>query len=123
MGDSWFEEGVRVFYIFPDSAMESILPLQVEPRPDRIARVFVGRVEIFTPQVRNIVAIAIANQDRVTLEKYGRFLAPLTRGVVRIHWFNKFTRSTPRLRMAAEKSGEDFVRSACIRVYRRLSCG
>jgi hypothetical protein len=40
--DSWFEEGARVFYIVPSSALASILPMQVEPRPDRIARVFVG---------------------------------------------------------------------------------
>ena len=79
--DSWFEEGARVFYILPANAMESILPLQIEPRPDRIARVFVGRVEVLTPAVKNIVTTAIANQDRTTLEKYGRFLAPLTSGL------------------------------------------
>ena len=79
--DSWFEEGVRVFYILPANAMESILPLQVEPRPDRMARVFVGRVEVLTPQVKNIITTAIVNQDRATLEKYGRFLEPIARGL------------------------------------------
>ena len=72
--DSWFEEGSRVFYIVPASEMESILPLQVEPRPDRIARVFVGRVELIMPELRSIIATAIQRQDRETLEKYGRFL-------------------------------------------------
>ena len=75
--DSWFEEGSRVFYIVPASEMESILPLAVEPRPDRIARVFVGRVEVITPEMRNIVLTAIQHQDRATLEKYGRFLQPI----------------------------------------------
>jgi hypothetical protein len=77
--DSWFEEGTRVFYIVPASEMESILPLQVEPRPDRIARVFVGRVEVITPEIRNVISTAIQHQDRETLEKYGRFLQPIMR--------------------------------------------
>jgi hypothetical protein len=75
--DSWFEEGARVFYILPPAALESILPLEITPRPDRIARVFVGRVELITPEVRSIVTTAIAKQDRATLEKYGRFLQPI----------------------------------------------
>lgn len=75
--DSWFEEGARVFYILPAREIESILPLQIEPQPDRIARVFVGRVEVITPEMRNVVAGAIENRDRKTLEKYGRFLQPI----------------------------------------------
>jgi len=79
-GDSWFEEGARVFYILPASEIDSILPLQIEPRPDRIARVFVGRVEVITPETRNIITSAIEHGDRKTLEKYGRFLQPIARG-------------------------------------------
>jgi hypothetical protein len=75
--DSWFEEGSRVFYIVPASELESILPLQVEPRPDRTARVFVGRVEVITPEIKKTIETAIERQDRATLEKYGRFLQPL----------------------------------------------
>lgn len=77
--DSWFEEGSRVFYIVPASEMEAILPLHVEPRPDRIARVFVGRVEVITPEMKNLISTAILRQDRETLEKYGRFLQPIAR--------------------------------------------
>lgn len=75
--DSWFEEGTRVFYIVPASEMESILPLQVKPRADRMARVFVGRVEVISPEMKNMIATAIERQDRETLEKYGRFLQPV----------------------------------------------
>jgi hypothetical protein len=81
--DTWFEEGTRVFYIVPSSELESILPLQVEPRPDRIARVFVGRVEVITPEMKAIVSNAIQRQDRETLEKYGRFLQPIARELPR----------------------------------------
>jgi hypothetical protein len=75
--DSWFEEGARVFYILPADEIEAILPLQIDPRPDRIARVFVGRVEVITADIRNIVTKAIKHGDRATLEKYGRFLQPI----------------------------------------------
>ena len=77
--DSWFEEGARVIYVLPQSEVDSILPLKIEPRPDRIARVFVGRVEVFTPEVRDTVARAMSADDRATLEKYGRFLEPIAR--------------------------------------------
>jgi hypothetical protein len=77
--DTWFEEGSRVFYIVPASDMESILPLHVEPRPDRIARVFVGRVEVITDEMKSVILTAIERRDRVTLEKYGRFLQPIAR--------------------------------------------
>jgi hypothetical protein len=76
--DSWFEEGSRVFYILPADELETILPLQVEPRPERIARVFVGRVEVLTPEMRTVITKAIKHGDRETLEKYGRFLQPIT---------------------------------------------
>jgi hypothetical protein len=76
--DSWFEEGARVFYVLPADEIEAILPLQIDPRPDRIARVFVGRVEVITADIRNVVTKAIENGDRATLEKYGRFLQPIT---------------------------------------------
>lgn len=72
--DSWFEEGSRVFYIVPARDIESILPLQVNPRPDRIARVFVGRVEVITPEMKQVISTAVQHQDLPTLEKYGRFL-------------------------------------------------
>ena len=75
--DSWFEEGVRVFYILPADEIEAILRLQIDPRPDRIARVFVGRVEVIIAEIRNVVTKAIDDRDRATLEKYGRFLQPI----------------------------------------------
>jgi hypothetical protein len=77
--DSWFEEGARVFYIVPASEIDSILPLQIAPRPDRIARAFVGRVEVITPEMRSVITSAIERGDRGTLEKYGRFLQPVAR--------------------------------------------
>jgi hypothetical protein len=50
--DSWFaERGVRVLYILPQAWADSVLPLALNPAPNQIVRVFVGRAEVITPQV------------------------------------------------------------------------
>jgi hypothetical protein len=75
--DSWFEEGTRLFYIAPRRAIDSILPLEIDPAPAEVARVFVGRLELVTSTTEREVAEALARNDRPTLEKYGRFLQPI----------------------------------------------
>jgi hypothetical protein len=75
--DSWFEEGVRVFYIVPRAFVDSILPLIIEPAPAKTTRVFVGRMEIVTPATEHAIETAFASGDQATLAKYGRFLAPI----------------------------------------------
>ena len=75
--DSWFEEGARLFYIVPNRAVDSILPLEIKPAPSQIARVFVGRMELITPAIEDDVRQALATNDRPRLEKYGRFLEPI----------------------------------------------
>src|SRR5438128_2640487 len=72
--DSWFEEGTRLFYVVPRHVIDSVLPLNIQPAPAQIARVFVGRMELITPFIEEDVRQAIAKNDRPTLEKYGRFL-------------------------------------------------
>ena len=74
--DTWFEEGARIFYIAPRSAVEAVLPLQFTPRPAGIARVFVGRIELMTPQTLADVKNALLANDQATLAKYGRFMEP-----------------------------------------------
>jgi hypothetical protein len=76
--DSWFEEGTRVFYVIPQRAMDSILPLQITPKPANIARVFVGRMDVITPRDQQAVESAIAHNDTRVLEQYARFLSPIT---------------------------------------------
>jgi hypothetical protein len=76
--DSWFEEGTRLFYIVPPTMVDTILPLTIEPKPAQVARVFVGRVEVFTPATIQAVERAIATNDTAILATYGRFLGPIT---------------------------------------------
>ncbi|HET9220472.1 MAG TPA: hypothetical protein VFR18_26070 [Terriglobia bacterium] len=75
--DSWFEEGTRIFYIVPETMVDAMLPLTIEPRPVKVARVFVGRVEVFTPETIAAVERAVYANDTSVLANYGRFLGPI----------------------------------------------
>jgi hypothetical protein len=81
--DSWFEEGSRLIYIVPNSFVEKILPLSIEPQPATVHRVFVGRMELLTPATQNAIETAAATQDQAALAKYGRFLAPMIEMILR----------------------------------------
>jgi hypothetical protein len=76
---SWFEEGSRLIYIVPRSFVDSVLPLNINPAPSNITRVFVGRLELVTPATRQAVESAFASNDSATLTKYSRFLEPILR--------------------------------------------
>ncbi len=72
--DSWFEEGLRVLYILPRSTVDALLPISIHPVPSQLTRVFVGRVELLSPQMRQELNAALMNSNIPALEKYGRFL-------------------------------------------------
>jgi hypothetical protein len=75
--DSWFEPGVRLFYLVPRDTVDAVLPLSISPAPAAIARVFVGRVELITPEMEAEVSQAIRANDVPVLMRYGRFLEPI----------------------------------------------
>ena len=75
--DSWFEEGTRLFYFLPTSAVDLVLPIEIRPAPTQIARVFVGRLELFTPATKKAITDAMVHGDWRSLQKYGRFLEPI----------------------------------------------
>jgi hypothetical protein len=79
--DSWFEEGSRLVYIVPRGFVDKVLPLTITPAPGKIARVFVGRLEIVTSATAKAIEAAVASNDEVTLNKYGRFLEPILQTV------------------------------------------
>ena len=81
-GDSWFEEGSRLIYIVPRAYVDSILPLSITPAPEKLARVFVGRIELITTATVESIEAAIASHDGATLKKYGRFLSPIFTAIV-----------------------------------------
>jgi hypothetical protein len=75
--DSWFEEGTRLFYLMPQTMVEEILPLDIRPTPKAVVRVFVGRMELVTPEALEDVEHALAAGDAGAIRKYGRFLQPI----------------------------------------------
>jgi hypothetical protein len=90
---SWFEEGTRLLYIVPTSFVNSVVPLSISPAPSQTVRVFVGRLEVVTPETERSVERAIAAHDTVTLAKYGRFLEPILQEMM------KKERDTAKLRL------------------------
>ena len=80
--DSWFEEGTRLLYVVPRSAVDAMLPLDIRPQPVETARVFVGRLELITPATISDVKRALETRDRSALLQYGRFLLPIAQRIV-----------------------------------------
>ncbi|HEY3226838.1 MAG TPA: hypothetical protein VGK61_07595 [Planctomycetota bacterium] len=90
--DSWFEPGLRVFYVVPRRATDVILPITIEPKPENLVRVLVGRAEILTPEMETAIAAQAAKlgEDSIeareaamaALRKYGRFAEPTLRKVL-----------------------------------------
>jgi hypothetical protein len=87
--DSWFEEGLRVFFIVPRRSIDAILPITIKPIPDELSRVFVGRSEIITPEIEREIQEAAKQfcegpvEKRAaainTVRRYGRFAEPILR--------------------------------------------
>lgn len=44
--DTWFVDGLRVFWMVPRETTDQVLPLRVSPAPKEVVRVLVGRVEL-----------------------------------------------------------------------------
>ena len=90
--DSWFEEGLRVFYILTRKSTDKILPLTINPRPAETVRVMVGRAEVITPEmeqdVRRQVGLLHSDSARTRaeaeayLKKYGRFYEPILKSIL-----------------------------------------
>jgi hypothetical protein len=76
--DSWFEEGMRLFYLTPRSVVDSVLPLHIAPAPEAVARVFVGRVELLPAYLKETLATAVASNDKKVLDRFGRFYFPFS---------------------------------------------
>lgn len=94
---SWFSsDGVRVFYVLPRPLVDALLPLKIDPVPDRIERALVGRIEVLSPKRRAALEGALrtlgatapgasaeaAAAAQAVLDGAGRFLEPFLRGVL-----------------------------------------
>jgi len=90
--DSWFEPGLRVFYIVPKRATAGTLPLSISPAPAELVRVLVGRSEIITPEMEAAIGVLAAklgdesfeNRESAmkSLAAYGRFAEPVLKKIL-----------------------------------------
>jgi len=74
---SWFEAGTRLLYLVPRATTNAMLPVRIDPAPAQLTRVFVGRVEIITPEVEAAVSQAVRGHDIGAEKAYARFLEPI----------------------------------------------
>lgn len=85
--ESWFEEGARVFYLMPRAQVDAVLPLRIDPVPQEVVRVMVGRLELATPErlealrarLRDLDEPALRSGLADTRRSLGRFGGPLLR--------------------------------------------
>jgi len=111
--NSWFEEGMRVFYILPRQTTDAVLPLTIEPRPAELVRVLVGRTEVITPEMekqvqRQVSLLGDPSADvretaRQSIRKYGRFSEPILKTILE-HENNSVVRE--RIQELIVKAGE-----------------
>jgi hypothetical protein len=90
--NSWFEEGMRVFYILPRGTTDATLPLKIDPQPEELVRVLVGRTEVITPEMEKAVkkqvsmlsnpSPTIREQASLSIQKLGRFYEPILKRIV-----------------------------------------
>jgi hypothetical protein len=86
-GDSWFEEGTRIFYVLPRRVVDWTLPLTVAPPPTETVRVLVARLEIVLPEDEERARIEVERlSDAPTPDeladarrRLGRFGEPILR--------------------------------------------
>jgi hypothetical protein len=90
--NSWFEAGMRVFYILPRSTTDAVLPITIDPQPDELVRVLVGRTEVITPELEKSVKEQVSNlnapspaaraEAAAAIKKYGRFSEPILKRIL-----------------------------------------
>lgn len=84
---SWFEEGTRVFYVLPRATTDTVLPIDIDPKPTQLVRVLVGRAEVITPEMEKSVqkqvglladpSPGVRGEAMLAIRKYGRFSEPI----------------------------------------------
>ncbi|HVR86840.1 MAG TPA: hypothetical protein VMU54_21125 [Planctomycetota bacterium] len=88
--DSWFEDGLRVFYLVPVRVVGAVLPLTIDPKPAELVRVFVGRVELITTELEKAALATVdaagdltrPEEAKKALSKLGRFGEPALRNLL-----------------------------------------
>lgn len=90
--NSWFEEGLRVFYVLPRTTTDEVLPITIDPKPADLVRVLVGRTEVITPEMEKSVqrqvsllgdrSAIVREAAAQEIRKYGRFSEPILKRIL-----------------------------------------
>jgi hypothetical protein len=82
-------EGLRVLYVLPRRLTDETIPITIEPAPQQLERVMVGRVEVLTPVREQLLLKAVADlaskdaevqkAARAELDRLGRLQEPALR--------------------------------------------
>jgi len=88
----WYQEpGQRVFSIAPQVVIDSLLPLEISPKPAETVRVFVHRAEVLSPETEKNLEVAMApgtnpDQAREMIEnaQLGRFVHGVIESVANV---------------------------------------
>jgi hypothetical protein len=99
-------DGLRLLYLLPREEVDSFIPIRIQPTPEQLVRVMVGRVEVLTPQrereIEKYISLLGANDFRTRqeasngLSKLGRIGEPALRRVAR-------TTQDPEVRARADQ--------------------
>ncbi len=112
--EAWMgEAGLRALYVLPRSAVDSMLPITITPKPKRLERVFVARVELIAPEIEEQLLEVVTGSKpdvekaaQLTKMKLGRFLnAAIQRAVKVQEWKmrNEFSRVMGQMSASAQK--------------------
>ncbi len=65
-GDSWFrEDGSRIMVLLPRAYVDAVLPLSIQPIPQKLTRVFVARCETISPDRELALLTLLQPHDQV----------------------------------------------------------
>ena len=86
-------EGIRALFVLPQDWTEGFIPMAINPKPEELVRVMVGRLELLTPERERLAEAAVlglASPDPArrlagfeALRAQGRYVEPIVRRVLR----------------------------------------
>jgi hypothetical protein len=91
---SYFEaDGIRALFVLPQSWTDSFIPIAINPEPDTLVRVMVGRLELLTERREQLAETAIRDLGSAEsakrreayefLRNQGRYVEPIVRRVMK----------------------------------------
>lgn len=90
--------GLRLLYVLPRAEVDRTLPITMTPAPEKLERVFVGRIEIMldTDEARILKDVATAREN-FRVASLGRFAEPMLRRVLDVYSHGSSVHADPSL--------------------------